>query len=335
MTAPGFAGACPPLMEGHVCFRTSGTEGGAKWVALSWRALRASALAVNAHLHGTAADRWLRVLPVWHVGGFQIHTRAAESGAAVVADEARWDAGRFAERCGAERITLSSLVPAQVFDLVKAGLPAPDSLRAVVVGGGALRSGLWERARGLGWPLLTSYGMTEAGSQVATMPLGGTDPEALEILPLWQMEAAADGRLRLRGDGLMTCYLRDEDGAGWVREEPGVWFATQDRGTVQGGVLRFLGRTGQAVKILGELVNVATLQDRLEEVAEGLGLDPRHWALRAVPDERAEHRLVLEAPPGVDETRVRGIFEAGVAGYEAISEVRRVAWTGGKLMPEA
>jgi len=146
-------------LPGHVWLSTSGTTGALKLTALSKRALLASAAAVNRHLQSDAKDVWRCALPTFHVGGLGIHARAFLSGARVVNDS--WDG-----------VTLASLVPAQVSDLVlRDRVAAPQSLRAVVVGGGALSDELYRGALELGWPLLPSYGMTECCSQVATAPL--------------------------------------------------------------------------------------------------------------------------------------------------------------------
>jgi o-succinylbenzoate---CoA ligase len=142
-------------LPGHVWLATSGTTGALKLTALSKRALLASAAAVNRHLQSDDRDVWLCVLPTFHVGGLGIYARAFLSGARVVTS-------------GWEDVTLASLVPAQVTDLVRDRVEAPPSLRAVVVGGGALSEELYAAARALGWPLLPSYGMTECCSQVAT-----------------------------------------------------------------------------------------------------------------------------------------------------------------------
>ncbi|MFV1996337.1 MAG: hypothetical protein ACC661_12945, partial [Verrucomicrobiales bacterium] len=52
--------ASEPALEGHVVFRTSGSGGEARFVALSREALLASADAVNRHLGVGASDVWVR-----------------------------------------------------------------------------------------------------------------------------------------------------------------------------------------------------------------------------------------------------------------------------------
>ncbi|MBL7687804.1 MAG: AMP-binding protein, partial [Bdellovibrionaceae bacterium] len=186
---------------------TSGTTSGMKsgsLVVLSHEALEVSARAVNSHLQVSSQDRWGLALPLFHIGGLMILIRAALVGVGVSRFDESWDARRFHRWLGDARVTLLSLVPTQVFDLVEAGLTAPRGLRAVIVGGARLEPELFQRARDLGWPLLVSYGMTECGSQVAT----GSLAEPGVLRPLLHVEArSVDGVIEIRSRAMMTAKL--------------------------------------------------------------------------------------------------------------------------------
>src|SRR5690606_31964444 len=56
----------------HSAIFTSGTSGAARAVRLTWGNIEASAAASAIHLQHTAADRWLLLLPLHHVGGLSI-----------------------------------------------------------------------------------------------------------------------------------------------------------------------------------------------------------------------------------------------------------------------
>ena len=175
-----------------------------------------------------------------------------------------WDADSFAARCGAERVTAVSLVPTQVFDLVRARIPAPACLRAVLVGAGALRPVLFEAARALGWPVRASYGLTEAASTVAVQADGEPDSARLTVLPHWQAATGADGCLELRGPSLPVAVAAWDEATGrydWRPLEPPL--RTSDRVLLEGGTLVFLGRADRVVKRLGELIDLAQLERRL------------------------------------------------------------------------
>ncbi|MEZ5303185.1 MAG: AMP-binding protein [Verrucomicrobiales bacterium] len=241
-------------VRGSVLFQTSGTTGAPRMACLPRSALLASARAVSAHLGLGAADRWLCALPTFHVGGFSIYARAFAGGGEVVAFSGKWDAARFAAELERGAITATSLVPTQVHDLVRARLPCPTPLRVALVGGGALPEATAGDARALGWPLLRTYGMTEACSQIATESPGSPTAPWLPILPIWEARADAEGVLSLRGAALFAGYL--ERGGAFHRAPD--WFRTSDCVALEGGKIRFLGRADRSVKILGELVNLDT-----------------------------------------------------------------------------
>ena len=258
-----------------------------KLVALSKRAILASAAAVNQHLESIKADVWCCVLPTFHVGGLGIHARAHLSGARVVSMP--WSAAEFAKTCANENVTLSALVPAQVHDLVAAGLTAPTSLRSIVIGGAALPADLHAAAWDLGWPVLPSYGMSECCSQVATA-LGRS--REMILLPHLDARAEADGLLAFRGSSLLTgyCLFDDHGKATFVDPKIDGWFVSEDEGEVEGRVLRMSGRRGELVKIGGESVDLRRLDAIVDEIARHEGADA---AVVPVADRRLGHVIHL------------------------------------------
>ena len=296
-----------PRLRAHVWMATSGTTGALKLVALSRHAILASAAAVNRHLGSSSADVWCCVLPTFHVGGLGIHARASLSGARVVS--ALWDPEGFIEICNRERVTLASLVPAQVRDL--ASMEPPRDLRAIVVGGGAMAPGLYEHARAKGWPLLPSYGMTETSSQVATATFNGP-----ELVLLGHMEARTepDGRIALRGDALLTGYAGEN---GFDDPKVDGWFITPDLGTVRGRTLEIQGRSTDFVKIGGESVDLNRLDRILAEITP-------EAAVVAVPDDRLGHVIHLIVAAG-DMDRIARQFNERVLPFERARQVHAVA----------
>ncbi len=315
-------------------FQTSGSEGLPKWVALNKNAFLISARAVNGHFEAGAGDHWLVPLPLHHVGGFAILARAHLAGCRVTLAPGKWQPQAFAECCAGAGITLTSLVPAQVYDLVRQRLPGPDSLRAVMVGGGGMTRELAEAALALGWRVFQSYGMTEAASQIATQPYNSFGPvfdlQSLEVLPHWQVAADSDGTLRLSGPALALGYARRQAEGTWSWEaiEASAGWRTRDQvrlwrhGTRQ--FLQFVGRGSGWVKILGELVHLQPLQQFVEKAALELG-----WTvppvLLARPDARAETRLVLVMEVGTAAAEaLMARFNAAHPAWLRIAEVRRI-----------
>jgi o-succinylbenzoate---CoA ligase len=284
-----------PELRGHVLFATSGSTGAPKWIALSKDALLASAEAVNAHLGVHAASCWGLALPLHHVGGFGVAARAFAASSGLKVLTGRWDASAFAAWIGKHGVTHTSLVPTQVHDLVSAGLRAPETLRAIVVGGGRLDAETGRAARALGWPVLASYGMTEAASQIATQHPTALhsiyQPAPIPLLPLWQAETDDSTRLSITGPALFSGILLKE-GETWVfKPREGDCYRTQDRVELMDRQLTPLGRADTQVKVLGELVDLEMIEQELSALSGG-ALTPGSFAIIAVPDDRAEYALV-------------------------------------------
>lgn len=286
-------------LPGHIWLATSGTTGALKLTALSKEAILASAAAVNRRFESNANDVWLGVLPTFHVGGLGVYARAFLSGARVLQE---WS----------DDVTLAPLVPAQVSDLVHARTKPPRSLRAVIVGGGALSEELYAAGTELGWPLLPSYGMTETCSQVATAVLGS--PELL-MLDHAEARTEEDGRLAFHGSSLLSGYATAE---GFVDPKRDGWFLTEDLGSVEGNVLRVYGRRGDFIKIGGESVDLARLDAILSSVA---GI---HAAIAPVSDTRLGHVIHLFVDRSVDADVVLSAFNARVHPFERARQVHRI-----------
>lgn len=312
-TLPAEAGRLPAGL-GAVLFRSSGSSGEPKWIVHTRHSLRASADAVNRHLGVTAGHCWGLVLPLHHVGGFGVVARVAAAGCRLAGFGERWDAPRFARWLDGAGVSHLSLVPTQVHDLVTAGLRAPGSLEAVVVGGGRLGREAGAAARRLGWPVLASYGSSEAGSQVATQSPDGSpyDPDRLRILDAWRVRTDPGGQLEFTGPALFLGTLGQ---AGLERRSTG-WFRSGDLGVVDGGFLHMTGRADRLVKILGELVDP-------EQVERALGIDG--LVVVAVPDARAGSRL-LGVHAGLAGEDLAKLAEKNkqIAGYQRLSEIVEV-----------
>jgi len=321
-----------PDLPRHVWLASSGTGGTLKIIALSRDAVEASAQAALHQLAVTSKDVWINPLPLFHAGGFGMVVRAALSGTRLKSFR-RWDAPDFAQlasECGA---TLTSLVPTQVQDLVEAGVRAPRSLRAAVVGGGPLPEALRLRGDHLGWPLLPSYGLTEAASQVATALPEAGHLDWLPLLSHLTARSAATGVLELRGASLLTGWLVfSEDGSSrW--EDPKSsdgWLRSSDRAEVRGREIRVLGRIDDLVKIRGELVDLGALERAVQDRVTGGDV-----CLQARPDQRngfVLSLLVSNAAAAGQATEALEIFpafarpvsvEVGVVHRNALGKVVR------------
>src|SRR3954466_14744596 len=206
-----------------VILHTSGTTAAAKPVSLTYGNFRASAAAAQANLPLGPDDRWLCVLPLFHVGGLSILTRTAFYGASAIVHE-RFDAGAVRESLESGEATVVSLVATMLHRRRDAGRERAPGLRAALVGGGPAPRELLDWGEGIGLPLRQTYGMTETCSQIATVPAGSS---AARPLPGVDIRIGDGGEILLRGPMVSRGAL-SADG----------WLHTGDRGRLdEGGFL--------------------------------------------------------------------------------------------------
>jgi len=255
-----------------VVLMTSGTTGRPKGVVLSRRAFLASARASEENLALARDDRWLLGLPIAHVGGLSILTRCLLARSAVVVPREtalgqRLDADALARVIDEDRVTLASLVPTQLEWLLARDPPfrPPPHLRAVLLGGAAARPALLARAADRGVPVLTTYGLTEACSQVTTQMVGTVNRGELGCgPPLPGVEVrVSSGVIEVRGPTLFDRFVP-------APTEPALssdgWFATGDLGRIDaGGNLHVIGRRSDLVITGGENVHPAEVESVVEQ----------------------------------------------------------------------
>jgi O-succinylbenzoic acid--CoA ligase len=262
----------PPAPPGtEILLATSGTSGRLRLACHSWKTLRANAAAANERNVFGPGDSWHATLAWAHVGGLAVAVRAEVAGGCVSIGAPRFDAGALRRPLTRDSATHLSLVPTMLHQALEEGVP-PDGLRCVLVGGAAATDALLDRARGAGWPVVPTYGLTEAGSQVATAfpepaPPAARAPRGEDALPLldgFQARTAVDGELAIRGSALMLGYLSrptpfDREG----------WFPTGDLGVVVGASdprrVRIVGRRSERLISGGANVDPIEVEMALRE----------------------------------------------------------------------
>jgi o-succinylbenzoate---CoA ligase len=220
----------------------------------------------------TPDDHWLACLPLSHVGGLSVVTRALHSGTTLTV-LAGFDVDAV-ERSGASLVSLVATTLSRI-DATR--------FRVIVLGGSRPPS---DRPANC----VTTYGMTETGSGVVYdgVPLDGVE-----------VEIDGGGEIRLRGPMLLRSYRDgpspfDTDG----------WFPTGDIGSwLPDGRLHVQGRRGDLIITGGENVWPEAVEAALIDhpgVAEVLvrGVDDPEWgqAVEAVVVPTAD-------PPTLDDLR--------------------------------
>jgi O-succinylbenzoic acid--CoA ligase len=265
-------GGRPVEPSDAVVVATSGSTGEPRGVVLTHDAVAASARATSDRLAVSAGDHWLACLPLAHVGGLSVVTRALLRGTALTVHD-RFDPAA-AMASGA---TLVSLVAAALRRV------DPVVFRVVVLGGGPAPPNRPPNA-------VTTYGMTETGSGVVYdgLPLDGVE-----------VRIAGDGEIHLRGPMLLRAY---RDGEVPVRDG---WLATGDLGRWRDdGRLHVEGRRADLITTGGENVWPAPVEAVLRRVGGVADV-----AVAGVPDDEWGEQVAAyvvpaaSGPPTLDQLR--------------------------------
>ena len=298
------------MLPDHVLLASSGTSGQLKLIALAQTALEVAAANVNQHIQASSKDVWALALPLHHIGGFSVTVRAKLLGSKLAEFKDKWSAQQFVGFCTQEKVTLTSLVPTQIWDFVQAKLQAPKTLRAVFVGGAALNPLLYEKARALGWPLLPCYGMTETCAQVACASLESllkNEFPELQVLRHVKVQETDEGKLQFSSVALLSCLATDD--SGWVSvidPKQNGWFVSEDFGEVVGNTLTVFGRGEDFVKISGEAVSLLQMQHMLEQLAPELS---GKIVVLAMDHERNGSQLILVSEEKISTERTQKIIQ--------------------------
>jgi O-succinylbenzoic acid--CoA ligase len=220
---------------------TSGTTGPGTPVDLTHGNVQAAALGSAVALGLHPDERWLCPLPLAHVGGLLILLRSAIY-ATEVRLHPRFDAAAAVRALAEEGVTLVSVVPTMLARMLDAGLRDPPHLRRALLGGGPVPPALLARAQAAGVPVVPTYGMTQACSQLTTAVPG--DPTAGWPLPGVQVAIAPDGEILARGATIAPGALA-----------PDGWLHTGDLGALDArGRLVVTGRRADTIVSGGENV---------------------------------------------------------------------------------
>ena len=318
----------PP--EAALVMFTSGTTGAAKPVVLTREALLANARAVGEHLRMTADDVWQLSLSPARIGGLGIVTRSL-AWRSTVAVAGRYDPQRFAESLERDCVTIASVVPAMLADVLER-LPQwrpPERMKAFLVGGSCLPAAVRREAVKRGCPVMATYAMTETASTVAMTPWNERfSPQEVGCEPLPGAEIRLrQGEIEVRG--AMTAW-----GIwGAARHRPGTWLATGDAGEMISGRLVSARRRSDLLISGGEKV----LPDEVEHALEGID-GVKEALVLGLPDEKwgviVAALIVPRTAPVPDSALVAALADK-LARYKC---PRRVAWvtdlprtTAGKL----
>jgi acyl-CoA synthetase (AMP-forming)/AMP-acid ligase II len=277
---------------GGIVLSSSGTTGPPKVMRLRQDQLAHTAHCVVAHHRLTARDRGFNPLPLFHINAEVVGLLSAlVAGAALVLDD-RFHRTDFWDVVGARRVTWINAVPAIISRLadVRAGETVPSAIRFVRSASAPLPVAVADRFEAAtGLPIVETYGMTEAASQITAHPLavprraGSVGvPVGLELRVVGRDEQAGPpreclpgevGQIEIRGASVIGAY---EGGSHQDRFGPGGWLRTGDLGRRDpDGYLYLVARTDDVINRGGEKVYP-------REVEEIISADPAVTAVAVV-----------------------------------------------------
>lgn len=285
-------------LEDHVFICSSGTTSysNIKTYLLSKQSLRFNAMAVNNFLGANERDHWLISLPFYHVGGLSIYFRSLLCGSKVFSASSKWSPQNFMEALTRYGVSYTSLVPTQLYDLVKEKRSGPEGLKGLFIGGDFLSEALAREALRLGWPIIVTYGMTETCSQLASSFYQDLKDGHIRVFPEHSITLSAEKADVYSGSLFTGCLTIRCDGKVEKLWRKGSHFTLPDEVSLleEAGEqwVRPLGRQGQELKIKGKLVDLGAVRNTFE----ALCLEKNIWgeaALQIIPCQRNGHRLLL------------------------------------------
>jgi acyl-CoA synthetase (AMP-forming)/AMP-acid ligase II len=271
-------------VEGSVYMATSGTTGEPKYVVLTERHIAWTAEQVRSSHELTTGDRGLTVLPFFHINAPVVSLCASLLAGSTVVIAPRFSRQRFWTWVEQYHITWASIVPTIVAILLETDRPAflPSSLRFVRTGSAPLPpANLRAFEARFGIPVIETYGLSEAASQIVANPLppgihksGSAGlPVGIELRICYPLSSGEERELRdvapgetgeicVAGPSLIHAY---QDNKGQESFQHG-WFRTGDLGYLDAdGYLFIKGRLREVINRGGE--NIAPRE--IEEVLQG------------------------------------------------------------------
>jgi len=329
-TAPQRAGA------GGVVLSSSGTTGTPKVVRLGQEKLLHAARSVASHLELAPDDRGFNPLPLFHINAEVVGLLSTlVAGSSLVLDD-RFHRSGFWDLMGQRSITWINAVPAIVSRLgaLRPGETVPSGIRFIRSASAPLPVVVADRFEECtGIPVIETYGMTEAASQITAHPLSRPRragsvgmPVGLELRIVRQAEPVGSpleapefhiGHVEIRGVPVIEGYVGDTHQDRFHRDG---WLRTGDLGHRDADGFVYLdARTDDVINRGGEKV----LPREVEDV---IGAEPLVASVAVVGREDLEMGqvpmafVVLREP----DTAAGGLPDAAVVAREAARRIAKV-----------
>jgi acyl-CoA synthetase (AMP-forming)/AMP-acid ligase II len=294
---PSSASSLKPI-EGRVYLTTSGSTGEPKGIVLEEHQLAWTADQIRISHQLSPADRGLAVLPFFHINAPVVSLCASLLAGSTMVVAPRFSRSRFWSWVQEYQITWASIVPTILAMLLQTEKPGflPGTLRFVRTASAPLPAlQLVQFEQRFGIPVIETYGLTEAASQVCANPVppgrhipgsvGKPVGISLRICQprtsegtqaLRDVALGETGEICIAGPSVISAYVGDAGADAFQGE----WFCTGDLGYQDAdGYIYLTGRLRDVIIRGGE--NIAP-----REIEEVLLAHPAVWevAVAGCPD---------------------------------------------------
>lgn len=325
---------------------TSGTESMPKGVPLSHYNILSNLRSALSFIELYSDDIIFGVLPPFHSFGFTISgILGMLSGVRVIYSPDPTDGKRLANGMERWHVTIMCGAPTFIKGMLKAATKEQiSSLRLCVTGAEKAPPELFEMLRALGKPscLLEAYGITECSpgltvnpvrgqSKGVGLPLPGVEllivhPETEAVLPIGER-----GLILVKGPNIFKGYLNPGISSPFTTINGEQWYKTGDLGFLnEEGILTISGRMKRFIKMGGEMVSLASIEDALLQMAT-----KKNWSTniegpslaicaKETAGEKAKIFLFSCFDLGVDEVN-NALREAGFSNLVKVSAVNKLS----------
>ena len=170
-----------------------------------------SALGAHDNIPFGPGDTWLASLPMYHISGFSLITRALLHGGTLICPPAKQPLVKSIQQ---HDMTHLSLVPTQLIQLLEdpACIRKLKGLTAILLGGAPLSLNLIQEAIALELPIYRTYGSTEMASQITTtraIDCCNSNNSAGYPLNYRKVKLSPDGEIMVKGRVLFKGYVQE------------------------------------------------------------------------------------------------------------------------------
>ena len=308
---------------------TSGSTSFPKAVSLSHNNFESHFSSANFEFLFSQADNWLTSLPFYHIGGFAIIMRALFSKAKLsLIDNFKIDA--IIDSLIKYNPSHISIVPTQLFYLVKNNIQPNTNHKIMFLGGGPCDEKLLKSALQLGWNIVKVYGSTETCSMVSSVNLR-TFPNKLnssgrmfsgnriKIISSTGkiLDQSESGEIVISSSAIAKGYLNSDNSAFGMNQ-----YSTKDLGFIdEDGFLYIEMRREDLIVTGGENVNPAEIEmivkKNLKYVddCKVFGINDLKWGQRICA-------AVKSTDKDLDETQIREQLKALLPSFKIPKSIK-------------